>query len=126
MSKGSRSQGHPDIIIIGAGMGGASMAYALRGSGLKVHVLERGDYLTREARNWNVTEVFHNKIYQSGESWTDQNGRTFSPNQHYFVGGSTKVFGACLMRFRPRDFESVAHHAGVSPAWPINYETMEP
>ena len=50
-----------DIIVIGSGMGGASLAYAMRGSGLRVHVLERGDYLPREDRNWDVAAVFHDK-----------------------------------------------------------------
>ena len=115
-----------DIIVIGSGMGGASLAYAMRGSGLRVHVLERGDYLPREDRNWDVAAVFHDKTYRSGEVWRDHNERRFTPNQHYFVGGSTKMYGACLMRFRPLDFEAVDHHAGVSPAWPISYETLEP
>jgi len=116
----------PDVLIIGSGMGGSSLAFALRGSGLKVHILERGAYLPREADNWSVEAVFHRHIYRSGERWRDQDNRAFKPNQHYWVGGSTKVYGACIMRFRPRDFEAVEHHEGLSPAWPIGYNEMEP
>jgi choline dehydrogenase-like flavoprotein len=116
----------PDILIIGSGMGGSSLAHALRGSGLRVHILERGGYLPREDRNWSVEAVFHRKHYRSGETWRDQDNRAFSPNQHYFVGGSSKVYGACMMRFRPRDFEAVEHHEGLSPAWPITYDDLEP
>lgn len=116
----------PDIIIIGSGMGGASVAHGLAGSGLRVHILERGDYLPKEAQNWDVGAVFHKNVYRSGEVWRDQNDQSFAPNQHYFVGGSTKVYGACLMRFRPADFDFVEHHAGVSPGWPITYDDLEP
>lgn len=116
----------PDILIIGSGMGGASLAHGLRGSGLRVHILERGSYLPREPRNWSVDAVFHQHHYRSGEVWRDQDDKTFKPNQHYFVGGSTKMYGACIMRYRPRDFEAVEHHEGVSPAWPISYGELEP
>ena len=118
----TKHNGNPDILIIGSGMGGASLANALSGSGLKVQVLERGDYIPRDHRNWDPKEVFHNGIYRSGERWIDRNGRQFEPNQHYCVGGSTKMYGACLMRFRPQDFQAVEHYEGISPAWPIDYE----
>ena len=104
----------PDILIVGSGMGGSALAFALKNSGLRVHVLERGTYLPRDGRNWSVESVFHQKHYRSGEEWRDQDNRAFKPNQHYFVGGNTKVYGACLMRFRPRDFEAVEHHEGLS------------
>lgn len=122
----TKHNGNPDILIIGSGMGGASMANALSGSGLKVQILERGDYIPRDHRNWDPEEVFHKGIYRSGERWIDRNGRPFEPNQHYCVGGSTKMYGACLMRFRPQDFQAVEHYEGISPAWPIDYETLEP
>ena len=116
----------PDILIIGSGMGGSALAYGLKGSGLRVHILERGTYLPREEQNWSVTSVFHQKRYRSGEEWIDQEDRPFKPNQHYFVGGNTKMYGACIMRYRPRDFEAVEHHEGVSPAWPVSYADLEP
>eukprot|EP01037_Dinobryon_pediforme_P014810 gene14810-14944_t len=116
----------PDILIIGSGMGGSTLANGLRGAGLTVHILERGPYLPREDQNWSVESVFHQKCYRSGEEWRDQNDRPFKPNQHYFVGGNTKMYGACLMRFRPRDFEAVEHHEGLSPAWPVSYDEFEP
>ena len=116
----------PDILIIGSGMGGASVAHGLAGSGLRVHILERGPYLPRDVLNWSVEAVFHQHRYRSGETWHDQDGKAFKPNQHYFVGGSTKMYGACIMRFRPRDFEAVEHHEGLSPAWPISYDELEP
>jgi choline dehydrogenase-like flavoprotein len=116
----------PDILIVGAGMGGAALAYALKDSGLRVHVLERGGYLPREAENASVDAVFHQKRYRSVDVWTDGNGKPFNPGIHYYVGGNTKVYGATMMRLRERDFEDLDHEDGVSPAWPIDYITLEP
>jgi choline dehydrogenase-like flavoprotein len=116
----------PDILIIGSGMGGSSLAYALKDSGLRVHVLERGDYLPREAENASVDAVFHQKRYRSVDTWTDEQGRPFNPGIHYYVGGNTKVYGAAMMRLRERDFEDLEHEDGLSPAWPIDYATLEP
>jgi choline dehydrogenase-like flavoprotein len=45
---------------------------------------------------------------------------------HYFVGGATKLYGAALYRQRKEDFGELRHYDGISPAWPISYEEMEP
>jgi choline dehydrogenase-like flavoprotein len=45
---------------------------------------------------------------------------------HYYVGGNTKVYGACLPRFREEDFGRIEHQDGVSPAWPFGYADIEP
>jgi choline dehydrogenase-like flavoprotein len=116
-----------DLIIIGTGAGGGTLAYGLRDSGLKILVLERGDYLPREAENWNVDAVFYQKRYKPTEQWIDVRGGTeFQPGVHYFVGGNTKVYGAALPRFRREDFEALEHEGGTSPAWPIRYDDLEP
>src|SRR4029079_13546240 len=60
-------------------------------------------------------------------TWTDAStGKQFSPKQHYYVGGNTKVYGAILFRFRERDFGEIRHVDGVSPAWPIGYDDLAP
>jgi choline dehydrogenase-like flavoprotein len=115
-----------DIIIIGTGVGGGTLARALAGSGARIIVLERGDYLPREAENWSPEAVFLNNRYKSPEVWEDASGRPFHPGVHYFVGGNTKVFGAVLHRLRVRDFEAIEHEGGTSPAWPITYDDLEP
>jgi len=116
-----------DVLVIGAGMGGAALAYQLRDSGLDVLVVERGERLPREAENWNPTEVFEHQRYRPTERWVDeQSGDEFSPGVHYTVGGNTKVYGACLPRFREVDFEANEHAGGISPEWPITYEELEP
>ena len=116
-----------DIIIIGTGMGGGTLAYALRESGARVLLLERGDFLPQEAQNWQVEAVFGQNRYKPAENWIDAaDGSRFKPGVHYFVGGNTKVYGAALPRFRREDFEALEHEGGTSPAWPIAYEDLEP
>jgi choline dehydrogenase-like flavoprotein len=115
-----------DLVIIGTGMGGGTLAYALRNSGRKVLMLERGDFLPSEPENWNPEAVFAQTRYKPKEQWFDQHGHPFFPGVHYFVGGNTKVYGAALPRLRKEDFSSIEHEEGVSPAWPVSYEEFEP
>jgi choline dehydrogenase-like flavoprotein len=115
-----------DLVIIGTGMGGGALAYALRDSGRKILLLERGDYLPSEPENWDPEAVFNQKRYKPKEQWFDDSGNTFPPGVHYFVGGNTKVYGAALPRFRKEDFSNLEYEEGVSPAWPVTYEEFEP
>ena len=104
-----------DLVIIGTGMGGGTLAYALRNSGRKILLLERGDYLPSEPENWSPEAVFAQTRYKPKEQWFDESGRPFSPGVHYFVGGNTKVYGAALPRLRKEDFSDVEHEEGISP-----------
>ena len=115
-----------DLIVIGTGPGGASLAHRLAPTGKRILILERGDYLPRSERNWSSHTVFVEGAYQARESWTNSAGDTFSPALHYYVGGNSKVYGAALFRLRERDFGEVAHAGGVSPAWPLGYDVFEP
>jgi len=117
---------HYDLIIVGTGAGGGTLAYALRDSGLRILLIERGDYLPQEEENWNPRIVFDQRRYKPDELWYDPAGKPFHPGVHYFVGGNTKVYGAALPRLRRQDFTAVAHEGGVSPAWPISYDDLEP
>ncbi|WP_030679095.1 GMC oxidoreductase [Streptomyces rimosus] len=116
-----------DIAVIGSGMGGATLAYALRGTGARVLVVERGDFLPREWQNWSAPAVFTAGRYRNAEPWYDAGaGRYFDPGVHYYVGGNTKVFGATLPRFREADFGPLEHADGVSRGWPFPYGVLEP
>ncbi len=120
------SDAHYDLIVIGSGPGGASLAQRLAPTGTRILMLERGDYLPRSRRNWDAEAVFVDSIYQADETWHDRAGRPFHPGLHYFVGGNSKLFGAALLRMRERDFGEVRHVDGLSPAWPLPYEAFEP
>jgi choline dehydrogenase-like flavoprotein len=115
-----------DLIIIGTGAGGGTLAYALANSGLRILLIERGDYLPQEAENWDPRAVFDAQRYKPAESWYDDQGKPFHPGVHYFVGGNTKVYGAALPRLRREDFGALEHEGGTSPAWPITYDELEP
>ncbi len=115
-----------DVIIIGTGAGGGTLARRLAPSGKRILLLERGDWLPREPSNWSAADVFIDNRYISPDTWTDADGRQFQPQVHYYVGGATKMYGAALYRLRREDFGELRHHDGISPAWPISYDELEP
>lgn len=115
-----------DVIIVGSGAGGGTLAHRLAPSGKRVLILERGDWLPREIENWDATAVFVDNRYISADTWYDENAKPFQPQIHYFVGGATKFYGAALYRLRERDFGELKHHGGISPAWPVGYDVFEP
>jgi len=117
---------HYDVIIIGTGAGGGTLAWRLAPSGKRILLLERGPFLPREKQNWDAKAVFNENRYVSRDTWHDQHGKAFQPGSHYFVGGATKVYGAALFRFRKEDLGELRHYDGVSPAWPISYGELEP
>jgi choline dehydrogenase-like flavoprotein len=120
------AQRHYDLIIIGSGAGGGTMARALAPSGAQILVVERGDVVPIEEANWSPTAVWKELRYRTTERWLDEHGREFLPYTHYGVGGNTKFWGSVLYRLRREDFLAVEHAGGVSPAWPIDYDTLEP
>lgn len=115
-----------DVVIIGTGAGGGTLAHRLAASGKRILLLERRDWLPREKENWSSRAVFTEGRYKSGETWHDQDDKPFHPGIHYWVGGNTKLYGAVLLRMRERDFEEVRHHGGLSPAWPLRYADLAP
>src|SRR3954462_7575821 len=118
---------HYDVIVIGSGAGGGTMAHQLAPTGKRILLLERGDFLPREPQNWDPTALWLDKRYHNSGSWTDAaTGKQFSPKQHYYVGGNTKFYGAILFRLRERDFGEIRHVDGISPAWPLDYTDFEP
>src|SRR5262252_1248531 len=117
---------HYDVIIIGSGAGGGTLAHTVAPTGKRILILERGDFLPREMGNWDPNTVFVDGRYMSPDTWYDSAGKAFQPQVHYFVGGATKLYGAALYRLRPADFEQIRFSDGVSPAWPVSYADMEP
>lgn len=114
-----------DVIIIGTGAGGGTLALRLAPSGKRILILERGGFLPREKENWDSTEVFGKMRYHNSEKWRDKDGEEFQPGVGYNVGGNTKVYGGAMFRLRERDFERVEHKGGISPEWPVKYRDFE-
>lgn len=120
------SSNNYDLIVVGSGPGGGALVQRLAATGKRILVLERGDYLPRSQANWDAKTVFVDAAYQTKEIWHGADGSTFTPGLHYFVGGNSKVYGAALLRMREADFGEIRHADGISPAWPLPYETFEP
>lgn len=115
-----------DVVIVGSGAGGGTMAHALAGSGLSVLLLERGGWLPMEPENADPVEVWQKLRYRADEPWVNRRDEQFRPFMHYVVGGNTKMWGAALLRLRESDFGEMQHAEGVSPAWPIGYDDLAP
>ncbi len=118
---------HYDVIVIGSGAGGGTVTHALAPTGARILLLERGGWLPREPENWSPAATWLDGRYRNSGQWIDADtGKRFTPKQHYYVGGNTKVYGAILFRMRERDFGAIQHVDGVSPAWPLSYPDFEP
>ncbi len=115
-----------DLVIVGTGIGGGTLAWALHDCGAKILLIERGDFLPPEPENWNPKAVFSDHRYKTNETWETPSGRCFKPGLHYCVGGNSKVYGAALPRFREEDFDTLEHKDGSSPNWPVSYDELEP
>lgn len=118
-------ENHFDYIIIGTGAGGGTLAWKLAPSGKQILILERGDFLPKEKENWDPLAVASGR-YKTTEMWRDAVGQSFSPYQHYWVGGNTKMYGGALLRLRESDFGAVRHFDGTSPEWPLKYSDFAP
>lgn len=120
------SLNHYDVVIIGSGAGGGTLAWKLAPTGKRILLLERGEYVRRERENWDPRAVNVEARYNTRESWADSGGKPLHPHTNYNVGGNTKFYGAALFRLRQQDFGELVHAGGVSPAWPIGYDELEP
>lgn len=116
----------PDIVIIGSGIGGSTVAAGLASSGAKIVILEAGERLIDRPENRDQRAIFQRGFFRPKESWYDSEGRGFSPGNYYNVGGNSKFFGAVFLRYRREDFGVIQHLEGVSPSWPFPYEELEP
>ena len=116
----------PDIVIIGSGIGGATIAAGLAPSGADILILEAGEHLADRPENRDQRAIFQRGHFRPKETWYEAGGEGFNPGNYYYVGGNSKFYGAVLVRYRREDFEEMRHREGVSPAWPFPYEELEP
>ncbi len=118
---------HYDVIIVGSGAGGGTLAGALSRQGHSVLMLERGEAMALEDQNVADVDLFRKDRYHPrDERWFGPDGDPFAPQTTYSLGGNTKIWGAVLERMREQDFCEVQLQESVSPAWPIQYEHLAP
>lgn len=116
----------PDILILGSGMGGATLAAALAPSGRRILILERGERLTDSPEARDPVAIFGRGHFRPAETWLDAEGRAFNPGNYYHPGGNSKFYGAVLLRYRAEDFRPMRHVEGTTPGWPIGYDDLAP
>ena len=100
---------HADVVIVGSGMGGGTLAWALRDCGARVLLLERGGFLPSEPQNWSAAAVFGENRYKTKEKWRGADGGWYSadhlrcqePAERSATGQSARVAvgGPHLERF---------------------------
>ena len=115
-----------DLVIVGAGAGGGTLAQRLARRGWKVVVLEKGPFWDPD-RDWVSDEAGSHKLY-----WTEERiiggsdpvelGKN---NSGHGVGGSMIHYAGYCPRFHPSDFE-VRTRDGVGEDWPISYADLKP
>src|SRR3981081_842455 len=110
-----------DVLIVGSGIGGATLAAGLAGSGAAVTILERGDEGPDCAAARDTRAIFAEGVWRPKETWRDGRGVPFNPGNYYFVGGNSKFYGAVLIRYRERDFKALEHAHGRLPAGRFTY-----
>ncbi|PWK61706.1 FAD-dependent oxidoreductase [Roseicyclus mahoneyensis] len=115
-----------DIIIVGSGMGGATLAAGLAPSGMRVLILERGERLADCPEARDPVAIFGRGHFRPRENWLTPEGVPFNPGNYAFVGGNSKFYGAVMLRYREADFAPIRHIGGTTPGWPFPYATLAP
>jgi len=117
---------HYDVIIIGTGAGGGTLAQRLAPTSKRILLLERGVGMALSEQNRANVDIFKKERYHAPEQWYDVAGEPFSPQTNYAIGGNTKIYRATLMRMREQEFAALPYQEGVAPEWPIQYADLEP
>jgi choline dehydrogenase-like flavoprotein len=115
-----------DLVIVGAGAGGATLAQRLARRGWKVVVFDAGPFWDPDA-DWVSDEAGAHKLYWTEERVTggEDPVELGKNNSGRGVGGSMVHYAGYCPRFHPSDFEVHARD-GVGQDWPISYSDLKP
>ena len=117
---------HYDVIVIGSGAAGGTLAGQLVAAGKRVLLLERGGRLALADQNVADVDLFRKDRYHPGEQWFGPDGDPFFPQTVYALGGNTKIWGGVLERMREQEFSGLAFQEGAAPDWGLRYSDLEP
>jgi Choline dehydrogenase and related flavoproteins len=115
-----------DVVVIGSGAAGGTLAAELAEAGRRVLVLERGERLPLQDQNVADIDLFRKQRYHPDAPWFGSDGDPFNPQMVYARGGNTKIWAAVLERLREAEFEGVAMEEGRSPDWGLRYADLAP
>lgn len=140
-----------DYLIIGTGMGGATLGHALASRGASVMFVERGASHFTDDKAWlgNFAEssfphptapgTHHRDQLKAAGRYADSlhdmsnpdKPREFIPFIGSGTGGSSALYGMALERFSPSDFTPASSHsanteAALPEAWPVSFEELLP
>lgn len=104
-----------DVVVVGSGASGGTLAYGLATKGANVLVVESGDFV----RPPHTKDPLDTRI---GFAQSEYGPSGSLP----CVGGPTKFYGSALYRLRKSDFGWTRLETGESAGWPITYEDLEP
>src|SRR3954453_22556647 len=115
-----------DLVVVGAGAGGAVLAQRLARAGWPVVILEKGPFWDPD-HDWVSDEAGSHKLY-----WTEdriiggQDPVELGKNHSgHGVGGSMVHYAGYTPRFHPSDYETESRD-GVGKDWPISYAALKP
>ena len=115
-----------DVIIIGTGAGGGTLARHLAPSGKRILLLERGDWLPREPRTGTRTTSSSTTATSRPTPGTTatagRSSRRSTTSSAARRSSTARRSTGCARRTSA----SCSHHDGISPAWPISYDDLEP
>ena len=116
-----------DIVIIGTGAGGGTIAHALSDTGARILILERGDFVPQEEENWSPEAVWKATALPDPGAMA-RRARQGIPSLHALQRGRKyQVLGQrALSPAAGRLRGGRARRRRSSPAWPIDYDTLEP
>ena len=117
---------HYDVIVIGSGAAGGTIAGQLAASGKRILLLERGGVMPLADQNVADVDLFRKDRYHPGEQWFGTDGDPFSPQTIYALGGNSKIWGGVLERMREREFGGLPLQEGTAPNWELSYEDFAP
>ena len=117
---------HYDVILIGSGAGGGTLAASLADAGHTVLLLERGGVMPQADQNVAEVSLFRKQRYHPEEKWFGTDGDPFSPQMVHAIGGNTKIWGGVLERMREQEFLGLPLQEGPSPDWELRYDDLAP